>query len=189
MTVRHVTIWMVCGALVALCGCSHGAQRSFSRQRALHAPKETDVIQVVTYWKNNPFVSLDPAGDPNPEGFRFVYYAVSARTNKGVNADGTIRIKLYTIDREASGEAYGEHVKTWEFDYDAAQQWRVGRKSKFLGWPYMFQLDWGDSDLCAKEIRIVPEFVRTDGAVITGHPHNFKVPECVEGIKIRPPNA
>jgi hypothetical protein len=165
---RLGSIWI---ALVAcgLAGCS-GAKR------AERVPREPNIVRLITFCKNNPWVNLDTAGDPNPEGLRVTCYAVSARTDRGANADGTFRFKLFTISHPQGAEPIGRLVKTCEFDADKAQFYRVSRHVPHLGWPYMFTLDWGDAEVYGREIRVVPEFVRRDGRIISGTPKSFRVP-------------
>ena len=73
---------------------------------ALRMPLNKNIIKVHMYWTNNPLVSLDSAGDPNPEGIKVTYYAESGDTGKGMPADGLIRFKLYVIYRPVDEEPY-----------------------------------------------------------------------------------
>ncbi len=172
---RGVGCVVLSGALL-LCACRAPTARESMRRQALKAPLTSDIVRVVTYYANNPFVSFDPQSDPNPEGFKVTYYAVSSTTQKGAYGDGLIRFKMYVIHRDDPDQPpKGERVKVWEFASDEALGWRVARRTG-LGWPYQFYLNWGEADPYGKEIRIVPEFVRRDGQVIRGSPKDIKVP-------------
>jgi hypothetical protein len=157
--------------LALLTGC-----QGLNRQRSVGGPLEPDIVAVRTYKGNNPFISLDPAGDPNPEGLRFTYYAISAATGKGCHADGIIRIKIYVVHHPPNAEPYGELVRAHEFTPEQAFPWRVTKYVDHLGWPYQFDVSWGEGDLSGAEVRVVPELVRTDGRVVSAAPWSVKVP-------------
>ena len=176
MSYRHIAICLAWSAVMAGGGCNAMRTSRSSVAKARRAPLASDIIGVRTYFKNNPFLSFDDEGDPDPEGIKVTYYAVSNATQIGAFGDGAIRFKMYVIEPGREGEpATGRLVKTWEFNPQQAMGWRVRRQTT-LGWPYMFHLNWGDADPYGKEIRIVPEFVRTDGRVIKGSPKDLKVP-------------
>ncbi len=164
---------LLLASLVLCCSCQAPASRDAKARRARLA---SDIIGVRRYFANNPFLSFDDQSDPNPEGLKVTYYAVSNATQLGAFGDGLIRFRMYVIEPGQEGKpATGRLVKTWEFDPQQAMRWRVRRKTT-LGWPYLFHLNWGDADPYGKEIRIVPEYVRTDGRVIKGSPKDLKVP-------------
>ncbi len=169
-------LWASCMVLPVLVACDTSSSRRVSASRVMRAPLASDIIGVRRYFENNPFLSFDDQADPNPEGFKVTYYAVSAATQKGAHGDGLIRFRMYIIEPgEDDGPAVGRLAKTWEFDPDQAMGWRVSKMS-VLGWPYLFHLNWGDADPYGREIRIVPEFVRKDGHVVRGSPKDLKVP-------------
>lgn len=172
---RHITICLAWSA-VMVGGCTATRTNRSSVAKARTVPLASDIVSVRRYFANNPFLSFDDESDPNPEGFKVTYYAVSGATQEGAFGDGVIRFKMYVIESGKEGEpSTGRLVKTWEFDPQQAMGWRIRRKGA-LGWPYLFHLNWGDADPYGKEIRIVPEFVRTDGRVIKGSPKDLKVP-------------
>ncbi len=176
MSYRWISICMAFFAAMASVGCTATSLRRSAEAPARRARLASDIIGVRRYFHNNPFLSFDDQGDPNPEGFKVTYYAVSAATREGAFGDGLIRFKMYVIEPGQEGEpATGRLVKTWEFDPQQAMGWRVRRKGP-LGWPYLFHLNWGDADPYGKEVRIVPEFVRIDGRVIKGSPKDLRVP-------------
>lgn len=181
MSVKWLSLFSL-GAVAALTACNAPGSKPFSRLRegdfnkARRVSRDPDIIRVVTYWVNNPFVSFDEQVDPNPEGVKLVYYAVSGKTREGAYGDGMVRFKMYVIHQHADQPPSGELVKTWEFDPDQALGYRVARRSR-LGWPYQFYLNWGqDLDVYGKEVRFVPEFVRHDGRVIRGSPKDIRIP-------------
>lgn len=148
----------------------------------MNAPLASDIIGVKRYFANNPFLSFDEESDPNPEGFKVTFYAVSASTQLGAFGNGLIRFKMYIIEPgEGDQPAIGRLAKTWEFDPQQAMGWRVRHRTS-LGWPYHFHLNWEEADPYGKEIRIVPEFVRTDGQVVRGSPKDLKVPRRKQAL-------
>ena len=176
MSYRWFSICMAWCAALASVGCTTTSLRRSAEAPARRARLASDIVAVRRYFRDNPFLSFDDQGDPNPEGFKVTYYAVSGTTQEGAFGDGLIRFKMYVIEPGREGEpATGRLVKTWEFDPQQAMRWRV-RCQTTLGWPYFFHLNWGDADPYGKEIRIVPEYVRTDGRVIKGSPKDLKVP-------------
>ncbi len=176
MSYRWISICMAWCAALASVGCTTTSLRRSAEAPALRARLASDIIGVRRYFHNNPFLSFDDEGDPDPEGIKVTYYAVSNATQIGAFGDGAIRFKMYVIEPGREGEpATGRLVKTWEFNPQQAMGWRIRRQTT-LGWPYMFHLNWGDADPYGKEIRIVPEYVRTDGRVIKGSPKDLKVP-------------
>lgn len=169
-------LWVSCLAVSLLGACNMTGSNRMSAQRAMHTTLASDIIAVRRYFENNPFLSFDDQADPNPEGFKVTYYAVSSATKKGAHGDGVIRFRMYIIEPAVDdGPSVGRLAKTWEFDPQQAMGWRVSRMSA-LGWPYLFHLNWGDADPYGREIRIVPEFVRRDGHVIRGSPKDLRVP-------------
>ncbi|MCG3136690.1 MAG: hypothetical protein HJJLKODD_00525 [Phycisphaerae bacterium] len=177
------SLWIGITGLLLLGGCQTPQARSPEARRAMNVPLEADIVSVRTFYKNNPFVSLDPEGDANPEGIKMVYYAVSGRNGQGVPGDGLIRVKLFTIIYPSQGEPYGELQQTWEFNPQQAAGWRSMKKS-VMGWAYQFTLNWGDADVYGREIRVVPEFVRNDGGIVRGSSNSFKVPDLKPRIRM-----
>ncbi len=167
---------------LVLAGCSEleskqEVQHDAQVRRALSEPLDPDIVQLVTFYSNNPFMSFDDAGDPNPEGLKVeALYAISGKTKKGAYGDGLTRFKMYVIHRSPKEQPWGELLKTWEFTPEQAVGWRVTRKVPHLGWPYQFHLNWGEADVAGQEIRIVPEFVRRDGQIVRGTAKDLRVP-------------
>ncbi len=170
--------------LLSLWGCNGPLFVDPQVREAMNVPLDPDIIRVHTLYGNNIFMSFDSAGDVNPEGFRVTYYAVSSQTRKGAYGDGLIRIKLFVVRHPPDQAPVGELVKTWEYTPEQAMGWRV-KKQAIGGWPYEFFLNWGDADVYGQEIRIVPEFVRKDGAVVRGSPKSLKVPPLRRDVTLQ----
>lgn len=169
-------LWACCLVLLLQGACNIAGRERMGARQARQTTLASDIISVRRYFENNPFLSFDDHADPNPEGFKVTYYAVSSATKKGAHGDGLIRFRMYIIEPGQGNEpSVGRLAKTWEFDPQQAMGWRISKMSA-LGWPYLFHLNWGDADPYGREIRIVPEFVRRDGHVIRGSPKDLKVP-------------
>ncbi len=95
---------------------------------------------------------------------------------KGVFGDGVIRPKLYVIEVTPEGQKKQTLFKEWSFDVEEALPFRV-KKPAALGWGYgLLPLDWEDTDLSGRDIRVVVSFERRDGRMVNHRGINFRVP-------------
>ncbi|HOA72911.1 MAG TPA: hypothetical protein PL151_07460 [Phycisphaerae bacterium] len=94
----------------------------------------------------------------------------------GVFGDGIIRPKLYVCRRNEQGEVEPQLVKEWSFDVEEAMPFRCKRRVE-AGWGYALFLNWGDLDLSNQIIRLIVQFERRDGIVISGSHKEFRVPK------------
>ena len=93
----------------------------------------------------------------------------------GVFGDGVIRPKLFVAYRDEEGAEKYRLVKEWEFDVEAALPFRAKRRMR-AGWGYGLFLDWDDLDLSGRSIRLIVQFERADGIVISGSKKDFRFP-------------
>ena len=114
MRYRWISICLACSA-VMIGGCNTTRTDRSSATRARTVPLASDIVGVRRYFQNNPFLSFDDQSDPNPEGLKVSFYAVSDATQVGAFGDGLIRFKMYVIepglvalfDRDSTGVLFG----------------------------------------------------------------------------------
>lgn len=122
-----------------------------------------------------PWISFDEEGDPNPEGFKIALFLASGSSFKGVYGDGTIEINMYRVITRRDKKKARVLIKKWEFDPAGALPYLLRRPTAY-GWGYGFRLNWGDAEVYGKDVMIVCRFIRADNQIITGQPRWLKVP-------------
>jgi hypothetical protein len=163
-------------ALVALGACEPGAGKSgdwwLANPRA--KPKSPEIVRVVCIYRQDPFRSYDAEGDPNPEGFSFTLYLESHKTGKGVLADGTLRAKMYAIDRDPQGQPVRTPVQEWSVPLKQVPR---SKKPSVMGWAYVPQFVWGgNADILGKEVEVVVSYESPDGRIVRGQTKRLLVP-------------
>lgn len=139
------------------------------------APEDDpNIVGVRKFISQEPWLSFNQEGLRQPEGFKATLYLESGTTGRGAFGDGTIRISLYTVDRDSKGERL-KLAKRWEISPQDSVPWRARRPTQ-LGWGYGLRLPWGDAKLAGKEVEFVFQFVRRDGAMLSAEPIRMKVP-------------
>jgi hypothetical protein len=169
---RHWSLWAWL-ALVGVGGCadSGGAGiKLFSGKRET-APA-SDIIRVVCFYTPNMWRSFDKAGNLDPEGFAFVMYLWSGKTERGAYADGLFRAKMYRLSRDDEGKTVRELAREWT----AATSDLPRRGESRLGYSYQPSLYWGDLDIYGAEVEIVIQFESPDERVVQSQTHRTKVP-------------
>lgn len=135
---------------------------------------DPNIVGVRKFISQEPWLSFNREGLRQPEGFKATLYLESGTTGRGAFGDGTIRISLYTVDRDPQGERL-KLAKRWEISPEDSMPWRARRPTQ-LGWGYGLRLPWGDAKLAGKEVEFVFQFVRRDGAMLSAEPIRMKVP-------------
>jgi hypothetical protein len=100
-------------------------------------------------------------------------------TGKGVFGDGTIRPRLYRLDRAADGNLKPTLLKEWSFNVEEARLWRMKRQTVW-GWGYGLPLVWDDPSLIGPDVdqvRIVVSFERSDGRMVNSSNKDLRVPK------------
>lgn len=138
----------------------------------------TDIVQVATFYNQEPWLNFDPIPTDVPGGLRFTLYLAPTGSPKGVFGDGTIHVEMYRVERAADGKVETALVRRWSFTTDEARVYRA-RDKRRLGWGYGIRLDWGDVDVLGREIMVIVSFERKDGRTVRGRPKNFQVPHRV----------
>lgn len=180
-SVRKCLIVSLVG-LSPLAGCNESTQ-----PRPLFSPAQTrpasspqagahdDVYKVVCFYPPNMWQSFDAAGDRNPEGFVFVMYLLSQKSDKGVYADGTLHVDLFCIDHLPDAPPRRSLVQNWSVHTSELPR----RKETRLGAGYQPSLYWGDADVLGKEVQIVVRFESASGKVLQSQTVHKRVPKPV----------
>lgn len=167
--------WLAWLAIAALGACGPDAGKSGDRWLGkFHStPKTPEIVRVVCIYRQNPFRSYDPEGDPNPGGFGFTLYLESHKTGEGVLADGTLRAKMYIIDRDPRDQPVRTPVQEWSVPLDRVPR---SKKPSVMGWAYVPQFAWGNADVLGKEVEVVVSYEAPDGRIVRGQTKRLLVP-------------
>lgn len=143
-----------------------GSQRSTARNRL------SPVCRVICLFDQKPWLNLDVSGDRDPEG---IYYRVflDAGDNKGVHRNGTLRVEMYQIDRNESGEVQRTLVSDWELPTSGFQP----VKSKMIGMGYHVRLVWARKDIPGHEVELITQYRDPDGNVVRSGTKRLRVPK------------
>ncbi len=147
-----------------------------SAARRLPGYSADPVMKVICLFRPEPacFRSFDPEGDPNPEGFTFTLYLVSARTEKGIHPEGTIQVKMYRLEPTDQGIVKRDLV--YESRPVPAHTLTYSTRRTALGWGYAPSFFWGNADVLGYKVEVVVEFTGVDGRVVRSQPRGLKVP-------------
>lgn len=176
---RSVFVILAGGTLAIAAGCNQ-PRTDWGRPKNQHDPganvRVSPVQKVVCLFDPTPqqFKSLDPDGDPNPEGFACTVYLVSRETSKGILADGKLQARMYRVDVLPDGTVQRPLV----YESQAVPTKTVTRSTRpsQFGWAYVPIFYWGDADVLGCEVEIVVEYVTPDGIKTRSQTHSFKVP-------------
>ncbi len=145
------------------------------KMESVPAPADdANIVGVRKFISQEPWLSFNQEGLRQPEGFKATLYLESGTTGRGAFGDGTIRISVYTVERDSKGERL-KLAKRWEISPQDSIPWRARRPTQ-LGWGYGLRLPWGEAKLGGKEVEFVFQFVRKDGAMLSAEPIRMKVP-------------
>jgi hypothetical protein len=152
----------------------HANYRPPSVEQVL-AMRDPNVVGVAALYDSmNPWLWTE-----NRARVRGVYIKVlylSGPHSRGVFGDGIIRPKMYVLETDEQGDGDWELAREWEFDVEAALPFRAKREV-MLGWGYgLIPLPWGDMDMAGREIRVIVEFERLDGHIVSSGKKDFRVP-------------
>jgi hypothetical protein len=172
-----------------LCGCMQPTQTSGTTPQQQNtmfsfmqppAPKPamsdpSAVARVVCFYSQNPWMSFDVEGDPNPEGFRFTVYLASGKTGRGVLVPGQLRIEIFRIDHASGGRQ-----NVCDTRVDLADLPRAAKETT-LGWGYVCPFTWGSNadpkmDLLGHDIDVVVSYIAPDGQAIRAQTKSLRVP-------------
>jgi hypothetical protein len=148
-------------------GCHRGGAGS-----PLHHGRSGDIHGVRCLYDSKPWLNVDAAGDPDPEGLRYRVF-LDTGSGKAVLRDGKFHIDLYEINRAGSGEVQRTLVNSW--DYSTSDFGTV--LSKILGKGYHIQLRWAKKEIAGHEIEVITEFIDVDGNVTRSATKRLRVPK------------
>jgi len=155
--------------LGGLCGCATPSKQDAS------AIVRSEVVKIFPLWKPNPFLSFDPEGDPNVEGFKFTIVLASRKTGKGIAEDGVVRTKLYRIDSTSSKKRVRSLVREWSVSTAGLPTFKSGA----LGLGYKLQFQWAKEEqdgILGHEVDVVVSFEGCDGRMVLSQPKRLRVP-------------
>ena len=96
---------------------------------------DPDIVAVLKFYSQAPWLSFDEAGDPNPEGFKVNLYLISSHTRKGAFGFGDIVVSMYAHEPPPASRDNQpqppELVKQWVLDPLAAMPYRATREGVF----------------------------------------------------------
>jgi len=171
---------VVIAALLGVAGCGQptstlGAGTPMGNHPIARARMYDDIYEVVKFFPAMPWLSFDPEGDPDPEGFKVAVYLISSVTRKGEFADGVIHVRMWDTQTPLSGSKESQLIKEWTFTPEEALPVRVVKRT-LLGNGYQLRLNWGDLDMLGRPIRVRIDYERKDGRMVLGQPHELRVP-------------
>ena len=144
------------------------ARREPSRQ----APEGAPIRQVVCLFDQRPWLSLDTAGDRDPEGLQFRVF-LDGGSGRGVLREGTFHVEMYRIVRLEKGDMERKLASDWHFTTDELATVRAN----ILGDGYLLQLRWANKDVASGEVEIFVRFETPEGESIRSGTKRFRVPK------------
>lgn len=167
-------------AVAGLVGCQEpnqgfGPHRQPTPEEIMRMPVEWNVNAIAVFF--NPHSSWIWTEDRSRvQGLFINSLYLLGHDGKGVFGDGVICPRLYLIETTPEGQKKQTLFKEWSFDVEEAMAFRVKRPAA-LGWGYgLLPLDFADSDLGGRDLRVVVSFERSDGRVVTHRGNYFRVP-------------
>lgn len=141
-------------------------------QPARRVPEGDPIRQVVCLFDQRPWLSLDAAGDRDPEGLQFRIFLVDGST-RGVLRDGTMHIDMYRLRRMEDGTVDRRLASDWH--YPTSELTTI--KSNMLGDGYNVKLRWAEKDVAGTEIEILARFESSAGDAARSGTKRLRVPK------------
>ena len=154
-------------------GCrSAGASGATSGTSSARRSRSGDIHGVVCLFDPKPWLNVDAAGDPDPEGIRYRVF-LDTGGGKGVLRDGTFYIEMYELRRGPSGEIERTLVSDWR--YPTSELGTVS--SKILGKGYKLQLRWAKKDTAGHEVELITQYIDPAGNTTRSATKRLRVPK------------
>jgi hypothetical protein len=163
-------------ALMSSFGCTAEHQAAWKTSNAgKQPPDDPNIISIHKYVSQEPWLSFNPAGLREADGFKAAVYLESGTTGLGAFGDGTIRITMYVVERTDLLTEELVPMYRWELNSEQSTPWRFRNPTR-LGWGYGLRLPWRDVDVSGKEIELAFQYQRRDGQMISSEPIRLRVP-------------
>ena len=149
-------------------GTDHSASLFHSRRSG-----PSDVVGVFCIFEARPWLNLDAAGDPDPEGIQYRVF-LDPGNGRGAFREGTFHIEMYRVDFGAKSEdSKRTLVSDWHYPTGDMPQMR----SQFLGDGYHLHLRWGDKSIAGHDVEIITQFEDSRGNTIRSATKILRVPK------------
>lgn len=164
--------------IMVVAGCratgdaDRGAGRSTARRAGRTSADASPIRHVVCLFDQRPWLSVDAAGDADPEGIRYRVFLMP-ESGRGVHRDGKLHVELYQITRTELNQTDRTLVSDWHYPTSAFQP----LESNMLGMGYHLRLRWAIKELAGKEVEIVTAFEEPGGGIIRSGTKRFRVPD------------
>ncbi len=145
---------------------------SSQRTSSGKASEGSGIRQVVCLFDQRPWLSLDAAGDRDPEGLQFRVFLVDDAT-RGVLHDGTLHVEMYRLVRGDDGKVERKLSADWH--YPSSELTTV--RSSMLGDGYNLKLRWAEKDVAGTEVEILASFETPDGKSVRSGTKRLRVPK------------
>jgi len=173
MLVRSKPALLVCGLVMifSIEGCqaprggSGGGYRRYSKHKR--------ILSVRCLYEQKPWLSLDKAGDRDPEGLRYRVF-LDTGTGRGILAKGVFHIQMYHIASTPQRGVERTLVSDWHYSTD---QVHTIAKPGLMGDGYFVYLMWASKDIAGQEIEVVTEFEDTYGQRVRSGTKRLRVPK------------
>lgn len=142
------------------------------REPPRKVPEGAPIRQVVCLFDQHPWLSLDTAGDRDPEGLQFRIF-LDGGSGRGVLRDGTLHIEMYRIIRSEGGEVERKLTSDWHLPSGEL----AAVRSNMLGDGYNLKLRWAEKDVAGTEIEVIARFETPEGESIRSGTKRLRVPK------------
>jgi len=149
---------------------SQRRQQRASRGRLASNGEDQPIRAVRCLYTKRPWLNLDAAGDPNPEGIHYKVF-LDDGTGPGVWCEGTFHIQMYVIDYTEDGEISRELASDWHYPSS-----RVPKVEGIAGQGYHLYLRWATKSIAGQNIEVITSFEPKGGTLIRSGTKGFEVP-------------
>lgn len=170
-TLAAVSLFAGCRSLSREGDISSAPQRE-SRLFGGRASSGPPVRNVVCLFDQRPWLNADSAADRDPEGIQYRVF-LDTGEGKGKRREGTFRVEMYQVGRDAAGAATRTLVSDWH--YPSSQFTQV--EARVLGDGYRLQLYWSKKDLAGSEVELVTRFEDAAGNVSRSDTKRLRIPK------------
>lgn len=160
--------WCVALSSVLTLGCQ------MSKPSRRSTASDGHIRKVMCLYEQSPWISVDRAGDRDPEGIQFRVF-LDAGSGKGVLRDGTFHVEMYQIRRHAPDGMKRVLVSDWHYPVTEVSTIH----SVILGMGYHLKLRWAKKSLAGSDIEVLTRFEDTAGRSKRSSTKRFRIPKYV----------